>query len=139
MFCCFNRENKMKKLRQLVDFIDSNTQNGLTGVVEPWGEGVGSEQPGVELILKLDKRGWQELADISQNKSDHWGECLIILLGMAESIQANDMLVSLVLNGSDEVALTAMEYVREFIGKVDLEVQKLMAEKIKRIIRLRAR
>ncbi len=56
---------------------------------------------------------------------------------MAESAKAQEFLISLVLNGSDEVALTAMEYVRDFIGDVDLDVKRQMDEKIRRIVRFR--
>jgi hypothetical protein len=119
---------------RLIQFIDRNTSHGTKELPEIFGEGVGAEDPGIEYLKEFTDRDWLQLQSYWQSKSDYWIEALILLLGDIDRSKSMDILVDIVLLGSDESALNAIEYVRDFIDELNPEVREQIEAKMSAIV-----
>jgi hypothetical protein len=75
-----------------------------------------------------------QLQSYWQSQSDLWIEALIFLVGDIDLAQSRDILVNIVLLGSDESALNAIEYVRGSIDELSPGVRAQIEVKISKII-----
>ena len=101
-------------IQDLIDFIDRHTENGTIFPHEPWGEGIGIEEEGEDLVRSLSTREWLALHEQLTKKSDLWLECLIQLLDGVGTQPARQMIIHLALNGTEENFFDAMECIRDF-------------------------
>ncbi len=124
----------MENCDRLIQFIDRYTNHGIEELPEIFGEGVGVEDPGVECLDRFLDRDWVQLQSYCYSQSDCWIGALILLLGDIDLAQARDILVNIVLLGSDESALNAIEYVRDFIDELNHEAKEQIEEKISTIV-----
>jgi len=124
----------------LIDFIDRHTNNGAIYPSEPWSEGIGTETEGVALIQKFSHRDWFALRSLNlKAKKSLWIECLITLLGEADTEEARQMIIHIALTATEDNFFEAMEHIREFRRYVDtytwLKLQnrstKILSKRIK--------
>jgi hypothetical protein len=93
-----------------VQFIDRNTNNNSSDEIpQIFGEGVGAEDPGVEYLNQFSDRDWWQLKSYWRSQSDEWIELLILLLGYICNPNSEEILVNIVLLGSDNSRVHAME------------------------------
>ena len=124
----------MENCDRLIQFIDRHTSHGTEELPQIFGEGVGVEDPGVEYLERFLDRDWLQLYSYWQSQSDLWIEALILLLGDIEPAKSRDTFVEIVLLGSDESALNAIEYVRYFIQELHPEVRDRIEAKMSAIV-----
>ncbi|WP_310417841.1 hypothetical protein [Chamaesiphon sp. OTE_8_metabat_110] len=124
----------MENCDRLIQFIDRHTNRGTEELPEIFGEGVGVEDLGVEYLDRFLDRDWVQLQSYWQSQSDYWIEALTLLLGDIDLAQSSNILVNIVLLGSDESALNAIEYVRDFIGALNPEVRDRIEAKMSTIV-----
>jgi hypothetical protein len=119
---------------RLIQFIDRHTNCGTEELPQIFGEGVGVEDPGGEYLDRFLDRDWLQLQNYWQSQSDLWIEALILLLGDIDPAKSRDIFIEIVLLGSDESALNAIEYVRDFIQELHPEVREQINTKISAIV-----
>jgi hypothetical protein len=119
---------------RLIQFIDRHTSHGTEELPEIFGEGVGVEDPGVECLSQFLDRDWLQLQSYWQSQSDLWIEALIFLLGDIDRSKSRATFVDIVLLGSDDSALNAIEYVRDFIDELNPEVREQINAKMWAIV-----
>lgn len=124
----------MDSFDRLVQFIDRHTNHGTQELHQIFGEGVGAETVGVEYLNQFLDGDWWQLQNYWQTQSDCWIEALIYLLISVDVAIARDILVKIVLLGSDESSLNAIEYVCDFANELNPEVRSQLDRKISRII-----
>jgi hypothetical protein len=129
----------MDNFDRLVQFIDRYTDNGTEELPQVFGEGVGAEAVGVTCLSQFLDRDWGQLQGDWQTQSDLWIEALIYLLVRVDNPNSQDLLVQIVLLGSDEASLTAIEHVWDFREQLNPEVRSQLDRKISRIISSRVK
>ena len=105
---------------KLISFIDRHTKNGTIFPGEPWGEGIGIEEEGINLVASLRANDWLFLYEELTKKSNCWIECLIQLLDELRTRQARQMIIHIALNGTKKNFFDAMECIRDFRRDVDI-------------------
>jgi hypothetical protein len=129
----------MENCDRLIQFIDRNTNHGTKEIPQIFGEGVGVEDPGVKYLNQFIDRDWLQLQSYWQSQSDRWIEALIFSIGDIDRSKSRDILVNIILLGSDESALSAIEHVRDFIDELSPEVREQIEAKMSTIISSRIR
>ena len=124
----------MSNFKKLVQFIDDVIKKGEGEIPEAWGEGVGFEKEGCVYLKEFNDKDWAQLQNGWREKSDHWIKCLIDLLSQVECQQSKEMLINIALQGSDESALDAIEFVRSFISELDPSVIERLEDKSWKVI-----
>jgi hypothetical protein len=99
----------MDNFDRLVQFIDLYTNRGTAELPQIFGEGVGVEAAGLICLGQFLDRDWEQLPSYGQTQSDLWIEALIHLLVRIDNPHSRDLLVQIVLLGSDESSLHASE------------------------------
>jgi hypothetical protein len=127
----------MENCKRLIQFIDRNTKYGTEEFPEMFGEGIGIEATGVEYLNQFIDRDWLQLHSYWQSQSDCWLAALISLLRDIDRAKSSSILVNIVLLGSDESSLNAIEYVRDFIDELSPEVRDRIEAKISTIVSIR--
>ena len=106
-------------IEKLINFIDRHTENGTIFPREPWGEGIGIEAEGIDLVKSLSVNNWLALYEKLAKKSNFWIECLIELLDGVGTQTTRQMIIYIALNGTEENFFDAMECIRDFRRDVD--------------------
>lgn len=107
-------------IKNLINFINRYTENGMIFPREPWGEGVGIEEEGRDLVKSLSANDWLALHEQLTKKSNYWLECLIELLDGVGTQQARQMIIYIALNGTEENFFAAMECIGNFKRDVSI-------------------
>ena len=129
----------MDNFDRLVQFVDLHTSNGTQELPEIFGEGVGAEDLGVEYLNQFTDLDWLNLQINLQERSDNWIEALIFMLIHINNHNSRYLLGQIVLLGSEESSLTAIEHVRDFINELNHQVREQIETKISRIISSRVK
>jgi hypothetical protein len=129
----------MDNFDRLVQFIDRYTDDGTEELPQIFGEGVGAEAAGLTCLSHFLDRDWGQLPSYWLAQSDLWIEALIYFLVNFDNPHSQDLLVQIVLLGSDESSLTAIEHVRDFQDRLNPEVRSQLDRKISRIISSRVK
>ena len=127
-------------LEKLIQFVDLFTKQGSVHpimVTGTWGEGIGVEDEGVELIESLSSDDWRALSEKIRDKSNIWVECLLELLGYVDTLDSRRMLIEIALTGTDENFLDAMDCIRDFEEYVPSDILKKLKKRSSIVLRRR--
>lgn len=125
-------------LENLIHFIDLCTSQGAVSPIEVsgfWGEGL--EDEGIELVGSLSSDDWSIFLEKITGKSDTWIECLIELIGGADTLDSRRMLIEIALTCSDENFLDAMEWIRDFEEYISSDIWQKLKKRSSKVLRKR--
>ena len=130
-------KNTPASVLELVEFIDLHTRQGTDSPHQSWGEDIGMEEPGIELLAGFSDDDWEALWESIDGKSDLWVECLIGLLGQVETDGARAFLVQLALGGTEQNMIDAREFIHEFRDSLVEDTRTKLRERLERILKKR--